>query len=553
MEDLRSGSTFAGHLIEDRAGRGGMGVVYRATDLRLERRVALKLVKSELADDDAFATRFMRESRLAASIDHPNVIPIYQSGEEDGRLFLAMRFVDGTDLADVLERDRRLAPERAVRIVAQVAAALDAAHARGLVHRDVKPANILIERRGEGEHVYLTDFGLTKHTASESRLTKTGALVGTVDYVAPEQVEGEDVDGRADVYALGCVAFQMLSGHVPFQKPNPMAKLFAHVHEDPPSLAGTGVPDELAAVVRRAMEKEPGRRFQSAGEFAHAAAAAIGVSLPSTAAGSGPVVMPRSRAPRRRRVALVGALAAAAAVVAVALLLTGGGDEATEDESAAVTAVLGRVHQGFSSELCRNDLTENMRARFFAPRSGQEALNACENLGGGPPNRKPLVVDNLTIQGDTASAQIIVEDEPATFYLVKRGSRWLVDDFSETDRGRYERQITTSIQPGFRITPALDKFISGQLPLSEAEGLPRQATRFLRGAVTQIESLDPPAGLEDIHRRLVAAMRAQLAAVEDAAAAQREGDAKAFERAGRRIFPAIEQLGMALEDLQRAR
>src|SRR5438876_8276754 len=176
MADLPTGSIFAGHRIEGAAGRGGMGVVFRATDLRLDRAVALKLISSDLAKDEAFAARFVRESKVAASIDHPNVIPIYHAGEEDGRLYLTMRFVEGTDLGAALEHDRRLDPERALRIVTAVGAGLDAAHARGLVHRDVKPANILIEQRPDSEHVFLTDFGLTKHARSESALTETGTL-----------------------------------------------------------------------------------------------------------------------------------------------------------------------------------------------------------------------------------------------------------------------------------------------------------------------------------------------------------------------------------------
>jgi serine/threonine protein kinase len=244
---------FAGHRVDGLAGKGGMGVVYRATDVQLERPVALKLVGAELADDPAFAERFKRESRLAASLDHANVIPIYHAGQEDGRLYVTMRFVEGTDLAEVLRRDRRLAPERAVRITTQVAAALDAAHARGLVHRDVKPANILLQE----DHVFLTDFGLSKRVGSGDDLTETGAVLGTVDYMAPEQVRGGVVDARSDVYALGCMMFQMLSGRVPFERPNGMAKLFAHVSEPAPRLKD--VPDALADVVATPRSRRPRR------------------------------------------------------------------------------------------------------------------------------------------------------------------------------------------------------------------------------------------------------------------------------------------------------
>src|SRR3954447_24509138 len=190
MAALTIGSTFAEPVIRGVAGEGGMGVVYRATHLRLKREVALKVIASGMPGDAALRTRFQREMEAAASIDHPNVIPVYHAGEEEGRLFVTMRLVEGTDLAELLRRDKRLAPERAVRILAQVAAALDAAHQAGLVHRDVKPANILMD----GDHVFLTDFGLSKHARSESDLTETGAVLGTVDYMAPEQVHGGIVD-----------------------------------------------------------------------------------------------------------------------------------------------------------------------------------------------------------------------------------------------------------------------------------------------------------------------------------------------------------------------
>ena len=209
------GSTFAGYRIEAEAGRGGMGIVYRATQVALGRPVALKLIAANFAGDRSFRERFKREWETAASIDHPNVIPVYEAGEAEEHLFIAMRYVEGLDLANLLAREPEFAPDRAVRIIAQVAAALDAAHARGLVHRDVKPANVLI---GAEEHVYLTDFGLTKH-ASQDALTKTGLFVGCVDYAAPEQIRGEAMDARTDVYSLGCVLYQTLTKRLPYDKP----------------------------------------------------------------------------------------------------------------------------------------------------------------------------------------------------------------------------------------------------------------------------------------------------------------------------------------------
>ena len=197
MSELAVGEVFAGHRLEAVAGRGGMGVVYRARQLSLERTVALKVIAPALMQDPAIRRRFVRESKIAASLDHPNVVPVHYAGEEDGVAYIAMRYVAGEDLRSLVRREGRLAPERAARIVAQVAAALDAAHAAGLVHRDVKPANVLLT---PDDHAYLTDFGLTKHVLSLADATQPGHWVGTLDFVAPEQIRGERVDARADVY-----------------------------------------------------------------------------------------------------------------------------------------------------------------------------------------------------------------------------------------------------------------------------------------------------------------------------------------------------------------
>src|SRR3954468_10445651 len=276
MAQLSIGTTLGGYRIEQIAGRGGMGVVYIAEQLALGRRVALKVISPELADDPGFRERFKHESRIAASIDHPNVIAVYEAGEVDGLLFLSMRYVEGTDLRELIRDTGRVPTARVAHIVTQVAAALDAAHARGLVHRDVKPANVLIAA-GEADHAYLTDFGLTKHLASASGLTNTGQWVGTADYVAPEQIQGETIDARTDVYALGCMLFQMLTGEVPFPRDSQVAKIYAHLSEPPPHLdyASLGLPAELNDVVRRAMAKAPADRFQSAGDLGRAAQAAI--------------------------------------------------------------------------------------------------------------------------------------------------------------------------------------------------------------------------------------------------------------------------------------
>src|SRR5262245_16037523 len=209
-----------------------MGVVYRATQLRLTRTVALKLVSPAFAHDEAFRQRFRREWMIAASIENPNVIPVYEAGDEEGILFIAMRWVEGTNLRGIIDKGP-VEPARAVHLVAQVASALDAAHARDLVHRDVKPANILVTGH---DHVYLTDFGLTKHASSISGLTRTGQWVGTVDYTAPEQIEGAKVCPQTDVYSLGCVFFEAVTGQAPYKRENELATLWAHVYKEPPSV-----------------------------------------------------------------------------------------------------------------------------------------------------------------------------------------------------------------------------------------------------------------------------------------------------------------------------
>jgi serine/threonine-protein kinase len=267
---LAEGTEFAGCRVEGVVGRGGMGVVYRATQLGLGRPVALKVLATDRAADPEFRARFQREWQMAAAIDHPNVIPVYAAGEEDGTLYLVLRFVDGIDLHELLRRDGPLPPARAAAIVEQVASALDAAHAAGLVHRDVKPGNVLLDR----EHVYLSDFGLTRPAAATTSLTETGRWLGTVDYASPEQLEGGKTDARSDVYALGCVLYAALTGGPPFARDTMPRTLLAHLTDQPPKPSEHGTPEAFDRVITRALAKDPASRYPSAGDLGRAALAA---------------------------------------------------------------------------------------------------------------------------------------------------------------------------------------------------------------------------------------------------------------------------------------
>ncbi len=278
LAGFAAGSRVAGYLLEERIGSGGMAVVFRAVDERLGRRVALKVLSPVLAADEAFRTRFIRESRAAAAVDDPHIIPVYEAGDTAGVLFIAMRFVPGGDAGQLVDRHGRLPAARAAAIISAVASALDSAHAAGLVHRDVKPANMLVDvRPGRADHVYLSDFGLSKPTMSSLDLTGSGIFIGTLSYASPEQIEGRAVDARADQYSLGCAAFELLAGSPPFVRTQPAAMIWAHVSDPPPALSSLvpGLGRSADAVLARALAKEPGNRFASCGEFAAALSAAL--------------------------------------------------------------------------------------------------------------------------------------------------------------------------------------------------------------------------------------------------------------------------------------
>jgi serine/threonine-protein kinase len=299
------GETFGSYRIESLLGRGGMGSVYLATHERLGRKVALKVIAPALALDEDFRARFLRESQLAASLDHPNVIPIYDADEIDGVLYLAMRYVSGPSLRELIRERGSLSREETARIVEQIGGALDEAHRAGLVHRDVKPANILLSERRD--HAYLCDFGLSKRTTSKE-LTQTGSFLGSVDYCAPEQIEGRPLDGRADVYSLGCVAFHCLAGHAPYLRDSEFAVLQAHLYDPPPN--------DFGRAIAKALAKDPADRYPTAGAFA----AALKGAPSDDATRAAPTVHKEvtRRSPRRALIA-VGILAALLALGAATI------------------------------------------------------------------------------------------------------------------------------------------------------------------------------------------------------------------------------------------
>ncbi len=323
--DPRVGTEIVGHLIESVIGRGGSSVVYLAEHVRLGRKVALKLLAPELSEDAGFRKRFIRESRAAAELDHPNIVRVYDAGEADGTLYISMQYIEGTDLARLLRRDGRLDTARVASIATQCAQALDAAHAKGLIHRDVKPANILVAGSpGVEDRFFLSDFGITKRLTSSGAITRTGEFLGTIDYIAPEQILGQPVDGRTDVYSLGCVLFECLTGKPPFERENDVAIVYAHLGDAPPRIS-EGRPDlpaGLDGVFARAMAKSKEARFPTCGRFAEGVRSVLSPPSPTLGPSRG------LRGARRRRaralsVALVIALLAATAIT-VSLVSSGG-------------------------------------------------------------------------------------------------------------------------------------------------------------------------------------------------------------------------------------
>jgi serine/threonine protein kinase len=301
LGNIAPGSVVAGYRIESRIGAGGMAVVFRAKDEKLGRMAALKLMAPQWAADPQFRARFLAESRAAAAVDDPHVIPVYEAGEADGLLFIAMRLVDGPDLRGIIHQEGAMRPSRALELLSPVASALDSAHDAGLVHRDVKPANILVHQRpGRPDHVYLSDFGLSKSAATGAvSLTRSGQFLGTPNYCSPEQCQGHRVDGRTDQYALACVAYQLLTGHVPFERDDGLIVLLAHVHELPAPLTARrpDLPAQVNPVMARALAKSPEDRYPTCQDFTNALRGALGLA----SYGSRRTPPPHAPSPVRRR------------------------------------------------------------------------------------------------------------------------------------------------------------------------------------------------------------------------------------------------------------
>jgi serine/threonine protein kinase len=309
-----SGPQIGGCKLGSVLGRGGMGTVYRATQIALAREVAVKVVPASGAAD-ADVARFQREARIAARLEHPSCVPIYAAGEQDGLLYLVMKLIHGPNLGALVAREGPLTPERAVEILGQIADALDAAHAAGLVHRDVKPSNVLIELRRDAERAYLSDFGLMRQVIDDHEITGTNEWIGTIDYASPEQLSGRAIDRRADVYALAAVLYAALSGQRPFPRDSATATAWAHLNVPPPALGD----HPLDRVIARGMAKRPEDRYATAGALAQAARSALHpVGEPTVALPAPPITAPRRE---RRRSAPAAAVLVVAALVVVGVAL----------------------------------------------------------------------------------------------------------------------------------------------------------------------------------------------------------------------------------------
>jgi Tol biopolymer transport system component/tRNA A-37 threonylcarbamoyl transferase component Bud32 len=391
--DSRLGTVLAGYRVDELLGRGATSAVYRAEQPWLDRRVALKVLSPELAEDRVARERFLRECRLAASLDHPSIIPIYDAGEAQGEVYIAMRYVEGGDLRHLLEREGPLDPARTLFLLQQVADALDTAHDHGLVHRDIKPGNILVEPGPDGERCYVSDFGLTKRLASETGDTASGGFTGTIDYVAPEQIEGQPPDARADVYSLGCVLFECLTGRVPYPRDNELAVIYAHLQDLPPKVTDLqpDIPPAVDDVLARAMAKRKEDRYPTCRELLEAFRTAVGSPADQGQAAGVAGAKPKAGPPKRRRRArwVVGIAAVAAGVVLLVVLLSGGSGGPVGLETADILVL--RIDGGTTVDLTNDPGSDQSpawspdgtRIAFSSNRSGNSDIYVMNTDGSG--------------------------------------------------------------------------------------------------------------------------------------------------------------------------
>jgi YVTN family beta-propeller protein len=405
--NLARGTLFVHYRIEAVLGRGGVGVVYLAEDLRLKRRVALKVLSPALAEDDRFRARFLSESELAASLDHANVIPVYEAGDADGSLYIAMRYVEGSDLKAQLA-EGPLSDEQVVAVADQIGSALDAAHERGLVHGDVKPSNVLIDGRG---HAYLADFGLTKRIGAERAADGDAQLMGTIDYVAPEQIRGEEADGRADIYSLGCLIHECLTGRQPFKRGNDGATLYAHLEDEPPEIGSPVDP-----VIARALAKRPDERYQSCAELAEDARAALGVPAPR-----------RSRVPVA--IAVVAVLVAASALTAF-FVFRGGGSNGTKltGRLIAIDASTNRVRDSIRVDGDPSAVAAGPSGIWVASRQGPDVVRVDPRTG----NLTRIGTAGTPIGLALSGSLLFVADDDGTLRTIDTDTATLIADVVET-------------------------------------------------------------------------------------------------------------------------
>ena len=469
------GETFGGYEIESLLGRGGMGAVYLATHARLERKVALKVIAGELANDPGFRARFLQESQLAASLDHPNVIPIYDADEVGGVLYLAMRYVSGPSLQTLLRERGSLSPGETQRLAEQIGGALDAAHRAGLVHRDVKPANILVAE--PGSHAYLCDFGLAKRTSSEG-MTQTGSFLGTVDYCSPEQVQGETLDGRADVYSFGCVLFHCLTGEPPFSRETQFAVLQAHVFDAPPRVSSIR-PDlgtSFDGILATAMAKDRGARYSTAGTLA-----ADFSSRQSTSGDE--VTLVASRAvPRGRRWPKRRGLIFASALIVLVLAATAAGLLATRrsGDSGTSSAKLGpfvdRIENVLDQSAAgRTEIAAALRAGLDCTISARQAGQRIDSVAD---NRQSVLQQLGSLQAPTKEAEDVVTLLQGALQHSIEADRHYRDGFlsAEPSSGcplRQNASFRLAGESDVRATAAKRRFVQKFDPL---------ATRFRRRA-----------------------------------------------------------------------